>query len=98
MYRDDTYDDEAPIGASSLVGGAGIGLRATGSRGLESLLLVPALADLFDELGAEGREVVRLAARHETVVDVRLLVDPSAARVADVGLQARPRGAGGGGA
>src|SRR5215218_11312261 len=83
-------DDEAPRGR--LVAGRGCGRRGSvgGARCLEGLLLVPALADLFDELVAEGREVVRLAARHETVVDVHLLVDPVASRVADVGLQARP--------
>src|SRR3954452_19762917 len=46
-------------------------------------------------LPAERVEVVRLAAGNQHVrtvlVDVHLLVDPRAARVADVGLEARPR-------
>src|SRR5580693_9518018 len=48
------------------------------------------------ELPAEGRQVVWLAAGDQHVRPVGahlyLLVDPGAARVADVGLQARPRG------
>ena len=48
------------------------------------------LRELLDELGAEGRQIVRFAAGDEAVVDDDLLVDPLAAGVADVGLQRRP--------
>src|SRR5207248_2334019 len=44
-----------------------------------------------DRLTVERVEVAGLAAGHEVAVDADLLVDPVAARVADVGLQARPR-------
>jgi len=44
----------------------------------------------LDHLLVEGRDVVRLAARDEVVVDDDLLVDPLAAGVADVGLERRP--------
>src|SRR5215208_3041407 len=59
------------LAAGRVAGNAGNSLRA-GPRGLEGLLLVAALADLFDELVAERREVIRLAARHQSVVDVDL--------------------------
>src|SRR5205809_393645 len=59
--------------------------------GLLGLLLVPTLAELLDDLLVERRQVVRLAARDETLVDHDLLVDPLAPGVADVGLEARPR-------
>src|SRR5215211_3236183 len=52
--------------------------------------IVHALADLLRELGAEGGEVVGLAARHEAVLHHDLLVDPLPARVRDVGLDAGP--------
>src|SRR5438045_8898802 len=48
------------------------------------------LTDLLDDLRAEGVEIVRLAAGHQPRVDVNLLVDPVAAGVADVRLEARP--------
>src|SRR5919201_2617366 len=57
-----------------------------------SLALVDALADLLDRLVAERVEIVGLAAGDEAAVDVDLLVDPVPAGVADVGLEARPRG------
>ena len=41
-----------------------------------ALLVVLALGELLDDLGAEGLEIVGLAARHESVVDDDLLVDP----------------------
>src|SRR5829696_1964674 len=63
--------------------------RLTGCRG--ALALVAALADLLGELVAERRQIVGPAARHEAVVDHDLLIDPVAARVADVGSQAGPR-------
>src|SRR5918994_2884935 len=66
---------------------AGRNDRLTSAR---CLLLVAPLADLLRHLGAEGGEVVRLAARDEAVVHHDLLVDPVASRVADVGLDARP--------
>src|SRR5215218_3244448 len=55
---------------------------------------VTPLADLLGQLLAEGREIVRPAARHEAVVHHDLLVDPIAAGVADIGLNRRPRGDG----
>src|SRR5919107_291853 len=57
-----------------------------GARRLRHVL-VRALAELLDRLRAEGGDVVGLAARNEALVDVDLLVDPRAARVADVGLE-----------
>jgi hypothetical protein len=47
--------------------------------------------ELLDQLLVERRDVVGLAARDEPLVDVHFLVDPVAARVADVGLQRRER-------
>src|SRR5437764_3334277 len=55
----------------------------------------PGRLEDLDQLGVEGREVVRLAAADDRAgavgVDVDLLVDPGAAGIADVGLQAGPR-------
>ena len=55
------------------------------------MLLVTALDELLDDLRAEGRQVVGLAARDEPVVDDDFLVDPRRAGIPQVGLQARPR-------
>src|SRR5438105_11936948 len=52
---------------------------------------VDSLGELLDHLLVEGWEVVGLAARDDSLVDDDLLVDPVAARVADVGLERRPR-------
>lgn len=49
-----------------------------------------ALRDLLHHLRAEGRQIVRLAAGHRSLVDMDLLVDPCAAGVTDVCRQARP--------
>src|SRR6187399_709165 len=65
--------------------------RAAELAALGGRAVVPAFAELLDDLGAERRQVVGLAARHEALVDDDLLVDPGAAGVADVGLQRRPR-------
>jgi len=46
--------------------------------------------ELFDDLGAEGREVTGMTAGHQAPVGDHLLVDPGAASVADVGGQGRP--------
>src|SRR3954449_10557518 len=73
-----------PCAPGSLPGAREVAL--CGSR------LVAALAELLDDLGAERGQVVGLAARDPAVVHVDLLVDPRAARVADVGLQRGPRG------
>src|SRR5215208_3552270 len=62
--------------------------------GATPLLLVHALGELLDDLGAERRQVVGVTAGDETLVDDDLLVHPGAARVADVGLKSRPRGYG----
>jgi hypothetical protein len=48
--------------------------------------------ELLDRLGAERAEVIGSTARDETVVRHDLLIDPVAARIADVRLQARVRG------
>src|SRR5215210_2845850 len=66
--------------------------RGGGGAGGLRHVLVPALAELLDRLRAEGGDVVGLAARHEALVDVDLLVDPRAAGVADVGPQRGERG------
>jgi hypothetical protein len=55
---------------------------------------VAAFADLLDLLRRERWDVVRLAARDQTLVYDDLLVDPVGACVADVGLQRRPGGDG----
>src|SRR4051794_29251276 len=66
-------------------------LRRAGPLRGRGHLLVLALTELLDDLLGERRDVVGVAARHETLVDVDLLVDPVAARVADVGLDRRER-------
>src|SRR3954451_20674097 len=71
-------------GELPVLGGGG------GAGGLRHVL-VPALAELLDRLRAEGGDVVGLAARDETLVDVELLVDPGAPRVAAFGRKRRPR-------
>src|SRR5438270_13957208 len=45
-------------------------------RASADVLLVLALGELLDQLGAERRQVVRLTARDEAVVDYDFLVDP----------------------
>src|SRR5215213_6024585 len=62
--------------------------------GASPLVLVFALGELLDDLGAERRHVVGVAARDETLISNYLLVHPVAARVADVGLQGGVRGQG----
>src|SRR5439155_7536829 len=63
-------------------------------RGLrpDSCALVLPFRELLDDLLVECGDVVRLAARDDALVDDDLLVDPVAARIADVGPEARPRG------
>src|SRR5215216_1618182 len=85
--RTTTRRPEAPRRGS----GVRTPISVSGARGLKGLLVVPALADLFDELVAEGRQVVGPAARDESLVHVDLLVDPVAAGVADVSPEAGPR-------
>jgi hypothetical protein len=51
------------------------------------LVFVLTLSELLDDLGAECRQVVGVAARDETLVDYDLLVYPIAASVADVRLE-----------
>src|SRR5437016_6339314 len=51
---------------------------------------MPAFRELLDELRAELREVVRLTTGDETVLGVYDLVDPGAAGIADVRLEAGP--------
>src|SRR5687768_13640752 len=76
-----------PVSAPGLVFGPDLSLTRAlraGTRGPRGgrcvsarlCLSVLALGDLLDHLVAEGREVVRLAAGHQAVVDVHLLVDP----------------------
>ena len=57
-----------------------------------NLQLERASRELLDDLRVERLEVVGLAAADQPLVDVDLLVDPLGAGVAQVGLQARPRG------
>src|ERR671910_52088 len=57
--------------------------------GAPRLLGMLALGDLLDELRAERRQVVRIAARDETLVGNDLFIHPLTARVTDVRLQAR---------
>src|SRR5829696_4280361 len=54
-----------------------------------SLVLVPALGELFDDLGAERLEVTGVAARDETLVRDDFLIYPFPASITDVGLEAR---------
>src|ERR687890_1252198 len=56
--------------------------------GASPLVLVLALGELLDDLGAERRHVVGVAARDESLVDDDFLVYPMAPSVADV----RPEG------
>ncbi len=71
---------------------AGYEAVCLGVHGRGVALLVAALAELLDHLLVERRDVVRLAARDDAVVDDDLLVDPVAAGVVDVGLEGRPGG------
>src|ERR687897_146095 len=59
-----------------------------------SLVLVPALGELLDDLGAERLEVAGVTARNEALVRDDLLVHPFPASIADVGLEARVRSQG----
>src|SRR5689334_4845971 len=61
-------------------------------RRTRAITLVLAFADLLDELAAERRDVVGLAARDDAAVDHHLLVDPARAGVLEIGLERRPRG------
>src|SRR5215207_10873806 len=54
-----------------------------------SLVLVPALGELFDDLGAERVEVTGVTARDEALVRDDFLVSPFPASIADVGLEGR---------
>jgi hypothetical protein len=47
---------------------------------------VATLLELLDDFITEGGDVVGLAAGHQSLVDDDFLVNPLAARVADVGL------------
>src|SRR5215213_2870101 len=77
---------------SSSAAVAGTPRRSARRRvGRHALARVLPLAELLDHLVVERRDVVGLATRDEPVVDDDLLVDPVAARVADVRLQRRPR-------
>jgi MFS family permease len=69
--------------------------QATGlcvDRRLLAPAVVHALGELLDDLRVEGIEVVGLAAAHQPPVDVDFLVDPLGSGVAQIGLQAGPRG------
>src|SRR3954454_23201545 len=80
------------------------GRRSSSGRGRDTALMLGAcplrggrhvsvltFAELLDDLLGERRDVVGVATRHEALVDVNLLVDPVAARVADVRLDRRER-------
>jgi hypothetical protein len=64
---------------------------ASARHGLLGGLGVTALGELLDDLGVERRQVVRLAAGDEAVLDHDFLIGPVATGVEDVGAQARPR-------
>ena len=68
-------------------------LTASGRRAVRGslLLVVDALSELLDHLRVERAEIRRFAARDEPAIDMDLCVDPCAAGVPDVSLQARPR-------
>ena len=51
------------------------------------LARVNAFGKLFDHLCVERRDIVRLAAGDDALIDDHLLVDPMTARISDVGLQ-----------
>src|SRR3954454_1171309 len=70
-------------------------IRAPRSRVRRSGALAGAdwlVSELADDAVAEGRQVVRGAARGEVAVGDDLLVDDVGARVAEIGAQARERG------
>src|SRR5262245_36607570 len=50
------------------------------------------LAEQSDHLAIEGRDVVRLAARHKGAVKRHFLIHPLSAGVANIGLERGPRG------
>ena len=66
--------------------------RRGGRAGAPSQRSRATLGELLDDRRAERVEVVRVAAGDQALVDDDLLVDDRAARVADVGAQARERG------
>src|SRR4051812_19646089 len=86
-----SQDDGARAAGSRPGGAPARSLRRSRRARRLRHVLVLALAELLDRLRAEGGDVVGLAARHEALVDVDLLVDPGAAGVADVGRKRRPR-------
>jgi len=61
---------------------------------LHMLLRVPAFRKFFHGLSAKCSQVGRLAAGDQAFIDDNFLIDPRAARVLNVCLQARPRGDG----
>src|SRR5437868_14398222 len=75
----------------------GVGWRSSSSAagsaagGAGRSHLVAALAELLDDLRAEGGKVFGLAARDEPLFVDHFLVAPATARVADVGFQRGPR-------
>src|SRR5215212_8665649 len=78
-----------PCQATAFMGATSLGGRAGGGALVVDGVL--ALGELLDDLRAEGLEVVRVAARHESLVDHNLLVDDLGAGVAQVGADARVR-------
>src|ERR1700722_6719178 len=54
--------------------------------------IVSSLCEPLGDLGAEHRQVLRLAARDEALVDDDFLIDPFATGIADIGFQRGPRG------
>ena len=75
-------------GLDDRLSGTGIGARELRLR------LVSSLGELLDDLLIEGREIVGVATRDKAVIGLDLLVDPVAASIADIGLEARPGGQG----
>lgn len=52
------------------------------------LFLVSTLRKLLDNFRAKGREIVRITAGYQALVDNDFLIDPCTAGIPDVGLQA----------
>src|SRR5215212_6862723 len=81
-----------PSSALTLVVASLLRCRAPRTSGAPGLLFVDALGELLDDLGAERRQVVGVAAGHQALVGHDLLVHPLPSGVADIGLERRVGG------
>src|SRR5262249_44950394 len=75
-----------PPGMAGLTGNASRSMRSIRRLALAEDLMA-ALAEFLDHLGAEGGEIVGLAAGDQTVVDHDLAIDPDGAGILQVGAQ-----------